>query len=68
MITEKRLSINDGYQRPKTVQDKLTATEIKEKLEDYVEVEDISTVPLNTHIRYFSKIKQKQVKLKKFLD
>ena len=66
MITEKRLSINDGYQRPKkTVQDKLTATEIKEKLEDYIEVDDISNVPLNTHIRYFSKIKQKSGKTKK---
>ena len=66
MITEKRLSVNDGYQRPKkTVQDKLTASEIKEKLEDYIEVDNISNVPLNTHIRYFSKIKQKSGKIKK---
>ena len=66
MITEKKLSVNDGYQRPKkTVQDKLTASEIKEKLEDYIEVDDISNVPLNTHIRYFSKIKQKSGKTKK---
>lgn len=66
MITEKRLSVNDGYKRPKkTVQDKLTASEIKEKLEDYIEVDNISNVPLNTHIRYFSKIKQKSGKIKK---
>ena len=38
----------------KTLQDKLTKEEIKEKLEDYIEVEDINKVPLNTHIRYFS--------------
>ncbi len=45
----------DNYQRPKkTLTDKLTTEEIKEKLEDYLEVEDISTVPLNTHVRYFT--------------
>ena len=38
----------------KTLTDKLTAQEIKEKLEDYLEVEDISSVPLNTHLRYFT--------------
>ena len=59
MITEARLSKKDGYIRPKkTMQDKLTATEIKEKLEDYVEVDDIDSVPLNTHIRYFTKVKK----------
>ena len=36
MISEARLSKKDGYKRPKkTMQDKLTAAEIKEKLEDY---------------------------------
>ena len=50
----KRLA-NDEYKRPKTtLQDKLSADEIQEKLEDYVEVEDISKVSLNTHLRYFS--------------
>ncbi len=45
----------DNYQRPKkTLQDKLTAEEIKEKLEDYLEVEDVSTIPLNAHVRYFT--------------
>lgn len=58
MLSEQRLSKSDGYKRPKkTLQDKLTATEIKEKLEDYVEVDDIGKVLLNTHIRYFSKVK-----------
>ena len=46
---------NDDYKRPKkTKQDNLTATEIKEMLEDYIEVEEISKVALNTHLRYFS--------------
>lgn len=45
---------NDNYQRPKnTLQERLTEAEIQEKLEDYVEVEDIGKVPLNSHIRYF---------------
>ena len=58
MITESRLSKNDGYKRPtKTLQDKLTAIEIKEKLEDYVQIKNFDNVQLNTHIRYFSKIK-----------
>ena len=46
---------NDGYKRPKkTLTDKLSAEEIKNKLEDYIEVEDISKVPLNSHLRYFT--------------
>ena len=47
--------------------DKLTSEDIKSKLEDYIEVEDISKVPLNTHIRYFTekedKIKKKKIKV-----
>jgi gas vesicle protein len=35
------------------MQDRLTEAEIEEKLEDYVEVEDISKVPINSHVRYF---------------
>ena len=45
---------NDDYKRPKkTMQDKLNSSkeDIKSKLEDYVEVEDIGEVPLNTHLR-----------------
>jgi len=46
---------NDDYKRPKkTLTDKLSAEEIKNKLEDYIEVEDISKVPLNSHLRYFT--------------
>ena len=54
---------NDDYKRPnKTKQDKLTKEEIKEMLEDYIEVDDISKVPLNTHIRYFSEKKNEKSK------
>jgi len=46
---------SDNYKRPKnTIQDKLTPQQIEEKLEDYIEVEKIGSVPLNTHLRYFS--------------
>jgi hypothetical protein len=51
-----RLS-NSKYKRPrKTVQDRLTREEIIEKLEDYIEVENMATIPLKTHIRYFATI------------
>lgn len=55
---------NDNYKRPKkTFTDKLTPEEIKSKLEDYIEVEDISHVPLNTHMRYFTlKVNEKTKK------
>lgn len=42
------------YIRPaKTYTEKLSTDEIKKRLEDYVEVDDISKVPINTHLRYF---------------
>jgi hypothetical protein len=42
------------YKRPeKTFQDNLSEKEIKELLIDYVPVEDITSVSINTHIRYF---------------
>jgi len=45
---------NDKYERPKnTIQDRLTEDEINEKLENYVEVEDMTKVPIGSHIRYF---------------
>ena len=56
---------NDDYKRPKkTMTDKLTAEEKKSKLEDYIEVEDISKVPLNTHIRYFTEVQDEKKKKK----
>ena len=42
------------YTRPaKTYQETLSKEEIKEKLKGYVQVSDISTVPIGTHLRYF---------------
>ena len=42
------------YKKPeKTYQMKLTEEQILEKLKDYVEIDDINTVPINTHIRYY---------------
>lgn len=68
----KRLSRDTSYQRPKkTYQDKLTPDEIEEKLEEYVKVEDISKVPLNSHIRYFTlndKTGKKEFRLGGFLS
>jgi hypothetical protein len=50
----KRLT-NTSYSRPvKTYQETLTNEEIKEKLKDYKKVNDIKTVSIGTHIRYFS--------------
>ena len=58
---------NDGYKRPKkTLTDKLSAEEIKNKLEDYIEVEKISDVQLNSHLRYFTeKYDEKKKKITK---
>jgi len=43
-----------NYTRPdKTYQDSLSKEQIKEKLIDYVRIDDIASVPINTHVRYF---------------
>ncbi len=52
----KRLSQSKNYQRPKkTMQDSLTAQDIKEKLKSYTSVDSIDNVQLGTHVRYYSK-------------
>ena len=43
-----------GNDKKKTYTSNLTKEQINEKLEDYKLVEDISKVPLGTHLRYFS--------------
>ena len=64
-MNEKRIS-KDDYKRPKhTIQDKMTEDEIEEKLEDYIEIEDIFKVPLNSHIRYYTLIPGKDGEIKK---
>ena len=45
----------DNYKRPnKTFQDNLSSDDIKKYLKDYAPVKDIYTLPLNTHLRYFT--------------
>lgn len=67
----KRLSRDTTYKKTtKSYQDKLSPDEIKSKLEEYKQVEDISKVPLNSHLRYFSintKTGKKQFRLGGFL-
>lgn len=49
----KRLS-ESTYNRPaETYTEKLSVNEIKEKLADYVKVDNIKDVPIGTHLRYF---------------
>jgi len=60
---DSRLSNDKSYVRPeKTFQESLSQEEIKEKLKDYKKVEDISKVPVNSHLRYFSLIEDPKTK------
>jgi hypothetical protein len=46
---------SDNYTRPKqTYTDKLDEDDIASKLVDYVKVENIAEIKLNTHLRYFT--------------
>lgn len=49
--TTKRLNYKDGN---KSYQDSLSPAEIKKKLEEYQQVEDIDDVQIGTHLRYFT--------------
>ncbi len=50
----KRLTNDKNYKRPdKTYQDTLTNQEIKEKLKEYKKCNDIRSVSIGTHVRYF---------------
>jgi NADPH:quinone reductase-like Zn-dependent oxidoreductase len=52
----RKLGADASYVRPKTtLQDQLSADEISKKLEGYIKVDDISEVPIDTHLRYFTK-------------
>lgn len=67
----KRLSRDTTYNKTKkSYQDNLSPADIKQKLEEYTQVEDIKKVPLNSHLRYFSfnpKTGKKQFRLGGFL-
>ena len=70
-VITKRLSRDTTYNKSKkSYQDTLSPDEIKKKLDEYTRVEDINTVNLNTHLRYFSintKTGEKQFRLGGFL-
>ena len=58
IMRTKRLVKDTGYVRPKkTVQDTMSNEEIKEKLQGYKKVDDITKVIIGSHIRYFAKSK-----------
>jgi hypothetical protein len=67
----KKISSDTSYKKVgKSYQDNLSPDEIKEKLEEYKPVYDISTVPINSHIIYFifdPKTNKKQFRLGGFL-
>ena len=65
----KRLT-KDDKKSTNSYQNSLSPAEIKEKLEEYKKVEDITTVSLNAHLRYFvinEKTGEKQFRLGGFL-
>ena len=64
-----RLSSYKGPRPVSTYQSKLTEAEIEEKLKLYQKIEkleELSKIPLGTHIRYYSIIKDNNKKIKKF--
>ena len=68
----KRLSRDTNYKKNgKSYQDKLSPSEIKKKLEEYSQVEDVKNVSIGTHMRYFTfnpKTGEKQFRLGGFLS
>jgi len=65
----KRLT-KDAKKTNNSYQNSLSPAEIKEKLEEYKKIEDINTVSLNAHLRYFTineKTDEKQFRLGGFL-
>jgi hypothetical protein len=68
----KRLSRDTNYKKTgKSYQEKLSPSEIKKKLEEYSQVEDIREVDIGTHLRYFTfnpKTGEKQFRLGGFLS
>ena len=67
----KRLSRDNTYNKSKkSYQESLSPDDIKKKLEEYKKVDDINTIQLNTHLRYFTfnpVNKEKQFRLGGFL-
>lgn len=54
--SSKKNKAKNGYERPKTTfTDNLDKEDVEKKLEDYQKVDDITKVPIGTHLRYFTK-------------
>ncbi len=54
--SSKKNKSKNGYERPKTTfTDNLDKEDVEKKLEDYQKVDDLTKVPLGTHLRYFTK-------------
>jgi hypothetical protein len=70
ITSTKRLG-DDNYKKTgKSIQQALSPNEIKEKLQEYVQVDELDDVPINSHIRYFTvdkKSGKKQFRLGGFL-
>lgn len=57
MSKTSKLGSDPKYKRPPiTKQEQLTVEEIDQKLDGYAEVKKICDVPLNTHLRFFTKM------------
>jgi hypothetical protein len=54
-VNQKNFVQDNNDDKKKTFTENLTKEDINEKLEDYKLVDDISKVPLDTHLRYFVK-------------
>jgi hypothetical protein len=71
-IVTKRLSRDTNYKKKQgSYQENLSPKEIKEKLQEYKQVNNITDVALNTHLRYFTINKstgEKQFRLGGFLS
>ncbi len=69
--TTKRLSNDSNYKKVgKSLQEALSPNDIKEKLQEYTQLDTIDDTPLNSHIRYFTvdkKTGKKQFRLGGFL-
>lgn len=62
--TKKRIS-QDEYQRPiQTYTEKLTRNDIKNKLEDYIKIDNIKDLKVGQHIRYFIKSDDETLKFR----
>jgi hypothetical protein len=60
MLNNMESLVNDNYKMPKeTYTDRLDENDIGDLLSDYVKVDNIMEVSVNTHIRYFTLITDK---------